>query len=305
MPRQEIETNGLRWVHINKPNDNDLRYLENEHHLDQIVIQAIATPTAHPALEEFSNSIYFVLHFPIIYPTKRHNSSIEIDFVLTSRALITITYQRYSRLEDLWQKCKTDQHIQAQYWRIHSGYILYLVLDRLYQIMIDYEDFIDKELVNLEKEIFSSPRHSLLEKITYVVRDILDFRRIFATQGDVLQLLPPELKRLHGKDTVPRFANLLVTQSRVQRLIDNHKDTVDSLHETYESLIGSRISRIVTVLTLFSGFILPMSLIASIWGMNHQVMPLRDGLYDFWLILGLMFLTGIILFLGFKRARWI
>ena len=80
---------------------------------------------------------------------------------------------------------------------------------------------------------------------------------------------------------------------------------MDVLYETQTSLMADHISQIMRVLTIFSAIILPLSLVTSIWGMNHEVMPLRDGPLAFWLVIALMGLVGVGLLFFFRKKRWL
>ncbi len=297
--------NGLRWVHISQPTQGDHDYIRSLHAFDEIVLDYLAAPTLHPSLEEFGSHVFFILHFPIIFRSDTPNRAVEVDFLLTKDMLITITYQRYGRLDALFQHCQEDERLGKKYFRAHSGYMLYMVLERLYHLMIRDRDYMEKAINKLERAIFSRADEALVEQISQLMRDILDFRRVFGTQSNILTHLPKALRRLLGKSSTPQFTNIVVTHDRIQTLIDNHKETIDALQTTYRSLVDNRISRIVKVLTIFSAIILPMSLLASIWGMNQAYMPLRDGPYDFWIVLGLIFFVGLTLMWGFKRVRWL
>lgn len=305
MSRQEIEMNGLRWIHISQPTPEDYAYVRGLHAFDAIVLDYLASPTLHPSLEEFGSHIFFILHFPIIFRSNTPNRAVEVDFLLTKNTLITFTYERYERLEALFKHCREDEKLHAKYFRAHSGYLLYMVLERLYHLMIRDRDYMEQAINKLEKAIFARADEKLAVQISHLMRDILDFRRVFSTQSNVLTHLPKALRRFLGKSTVPQFTNIIVTHDRIQTLISNHKDTIDSLQTTYRSLVDNRISRIVKVLTVFSAIILPMSLIASVWGMNHTYMPLQDGPYDFWIVIGLMLIVGMTLIWAFKREKWI
>lgn len=305
MPRQEIEAGGLRWVHIHQPTEDDLVFVKNLHPFDEIVLDYLVSPTLHPSLEEFGDHLFFILHFPIIFRSDTPNRAVEVDFLLTKRMLITFTYERYQRLETLFQNCQEEERLRAKYFRTHSGYILFMVLERLYRLMIRDRDYMEKSINKLERAIFRRADERLVERISQLMRDILDFRRVFRTQGNVLMHLPKALRRLFGMSSTPQFTSIIVTHDRIQTLIDNHKDTIDALQTTYRSLVDNRISRIVKVLTIFSAIILPMSLVASLWGMNLQSLPLQDGPYGFLVVLGLMLLVALALIWGFTRARWL
>ncbi|MEK7556906.1 MAG: CorA family divalent cation transporter [Patescibacteria group bacterium] len=305
MARQEIESKGLTWVHITQPTKEDFSFVKNLHPFDDIVLDYLASPTLHPSLEEFGDHIFFILHFPIIFRSHVPNRAVEVDFLLTKNTLVTFTYEHYQRLETLFQNCREDDRLRAKYFRSHSGYILYMVLERLYHLMIRDRDHMEISINKLERAIFSRAEERLVIRISQLIRDILDFRRVFSTQGNVLVHLPKALHRLLGKTATPQFTNIIVTHDRIQTLVNNHKETIDALQTTYRSLVDNRISRILKALTIFSAIILPLSLVASIWGMNHEYMPLRDGPYDFWIVLGLMLLTALVLILGFRRVRWL
>ena len=84
-----------------------------------------------------------------------------------------------------------------------------------------------------------------------------------------------------------------------------NKETLDSLQATYTALVDNRISRIIKVLTIFSATLLPLSLITGIWGMNHAVIPLRDGINDFWIVLGGMATVAGGMLAVFKFSKWL
>ena len=304
MSRAEISIGNIRWVHINQPSADDIAFVRNAHSFDEIVISYISSPTLHPSLEEFGDNVYFILHFPIIYTTDERNKTIEIDFLMTKNTLITFTYEKYERLETLFNRCEQDQALRNTYFRSHSGYILYFILEQLYQAMIRDRDYIEESIDTLEQDVFSTADETLIERISSVARDVLDFRRVFKMQGSVMGLLPQALEKMLGKESIPKFTNIVIAHDRIVQLMDSHKETIDSLQTTNASLVDKKISHIVKTLTIFSAILLPLSLIAGIWGMNHEFIPLRDGPNDFWIVLALMALLTGTLLLIFKRSKW-
>jgi len=114
-----------------------------------------------------------------------------------------------------------------------------------------------------------------------------------------------EGEQFYGHSVGPYFADVLSTEERFENLVENQRETIEMLHHTNESLLSSRISNIMAVLTVFSAIVLPLNLIASIWGMNQQIMPLRDGRYDFWIVVGIMAVLLFVLVLFFKKKRWL
>ena len=81
---------------------------------------------------------------------------------------------------------------------------------------------------------------------------------------------------------------------------------VSDLMQTHLSAASNRLNEVMKVLTMISTVVLPMTLIAGVYGMNfHKGMPELDWEYGYPFALGLMTLTGVGSFALFKWKRWI
>ena len=58
-------------------------------------------------------------------------------------------------------------------------------------------------------------------------------------------------------------------------------------------------------LTVLTAIFLPLNLLAGIFGMNFDFIPLLHRSSGFWVVLGLMMLTGIGLMIYFWRKRYL
>jgi magnesium transporter len=87
-------------------------------------------------------------------------------------------------------------------------------------------------------------------------------------------------------------------------MLENYKEVAEALEETNESVISHRVNDILRVLTSISVIVLPLTLIASIWGMNSHV-PGEQSTTGFWIVIGCMvaILLGMIIY--FKRRGWL
>jgi len=98
--------------------------------------------------------------------------------------------------------------------------------------------------------------------------------------------------------------DIVDAHERIWDMLENYKEVVDSLAETNESVISHRVNDILRVLTSISVIVLPLTLIASIWGMNSGV-PGEQDLTAFWIIVGVMagLLVGMVAY--FRRRGWL
>jgi magnesium transporter len=79
---------------------------------------------------------------------------------------------------------------------------------------------------------------------------------------------------------------------------------VEALEDTNESVISHRVNNILKILTSISVIVLPLTLIASIWGMNVRV-PGEQSIEAFWVIVAVMVGLLVTMLSYFKRRGWL
>jgi len=100
------------------------------------------------------------------------------------------------------------------------------------------------------------------------------------------------------------FDDVVDAHERIWDMLENYKEVVEALEDTNESVLSHRVNDILRVLTSISVIVLPLTLLASIWGMNVGV-PGEQSTTAFWIIVGVMFalLVGMVAY--FRRRGWL
>jgi len=112
-------------------------------------------------------------------------------------------------------------------------------------------------------------------------------------------------KEFFGKINEPYFTDIIGDHIRVWNLLENNKETIESLQQANDSLLSHRTNRIMKIITLFAVIVFPLTLIAAIFGMNTNHLPIVGMRYDFWIILGLMILGMTFMIILFKVKKWL
>ena len=100
------------------------------------------------------------------------------------------------------------------------------------------------------------------------------------------------------------FDDIVDASERVWDLLDNYKEVVEGLESTNESAIQHKQNDVLRILTIFSVTMLPLTLIAGIFGMNVDF-PGEGGRAAFWGILGALVLALIGMFAFFRWRKWL
>ena len=127
------------------------------------------------------------------------------------------------------------------------------------------------KLERLEDDIFEGEHSSeIVRDISNVKQEIINFRQVVRPQRAALKDLEAT-KRYIPDDLEIYFDDINDASERIWDMLENYKEVVEALESTNESVISHRINDTFRVLTAISVIVLPLTLIASIWGMNTKV----------------------------------
>jgi magnesium transporter len=156
------------------------------------------------------------------------------------------------------------------------------------------------KLERLEEDIFENPSAEIARDLSNVKQEIITFRKIVRPQRAALRDLE-RTKRYIPSDLEIYFDDINDAGERIWDMLENYKEVVEGLEGTNESVLSHRVNDVLRVLTAVSVVLLPLTLIASIFGMNVRV-PGEADITAFWVIMGvLVALAGGML--GYFRHR--
>jgi magnesium transporter len=163
---------------------------------------------------------------------------------------------------------------------------------------------IGNKLERLEEDIFEGRSEEVVRDISNSKQEIINFRKIIRPQRAVLSDLERTKQRYLAEDLEVYFDDIVDASERIWDMLENYKEVVEALEDTNESVLSHRVNEVLRVLTAFSVVILPLTLIASLWGMN-VAFPFQGSTTAFWAIIAAMglILGGMVGY--FRRRGWL
>jgi magnesium transporter len=165
---------------------------------------------------------------------------------------------------------------------------------------------IGNKLDALEDDIFEERAEEVVRDISNVKQEIINFRKVIRPQRPVLRDLEKVKQRYLASDLDLEiyFDDIVDAHERIWDMLENYKEVAEALEETNESLISHRLNDILRVLTAISVVILPLTLIASVMGMNTWV-PSEHHEAGFITVLALMAILLVGMVAYFRRRKWL
>ncbi len=103
----------------------------------------------------------------------------------------------------------------------------------------------------------------------------------------------------------PHWQDLKEQAERLQSQADELMDAAQALVNLELNLEAQRTNDVMRVLTVFSAFLLPLTFIAGVYGMNFQNMPELKIPYGYPAALALMAATALGIYLWFRKRGWL
>ncbi len=291
------------WVDCVSPTPAEVRGLMQEFSIDPTIAEEMLLPSYKPKVEQRGSSIYLILHFPSLRGGHKRGEQ-EIDFVLGKHFLITTRYETVGPLHAFAKAFEVSAVLGTGDGK-HGGDLLVSMLSKLYQALIDECDGLGRRLTDIEEHIFQGDERKMVAELSQVGRVIHDFRQSLAPHQEMLKSLEPPALRMFGPDFSYALRNAAAMYERVHHTLENLRDSLQELRETNNSLLSTKQNEIMKTLTVLAFVFLPLSFIASLFGMNARSIPIIGLPGDFWIIVGGMAVIAGSCFVYFKRKEWL
>lgn len=303
-----VEQGGLRWIDIQRPAHAELDWLRRAYHFHPLHLEDVMSKIQRPKLDEREDYIFVVLHWPIYNKITRLTTSSEVDIFVGKNYIITSHAGHLRPLLRLFQQCLDEPEVRARAMGRSSGYLFYRIIDRLVDYCFAPLNKIGTNIEQVEDMIFGDKVRQTVYEISLIRRDIIAFRRTIKPQIAVMASLERRanaLAPLLGSGLDEYFSDLNDHLSKIWDTLEDHRDVIEGLSATNDSLTNTRTNDVVKVLTILSVILLPMTLLSGIYGMNFDVLPLRSHPYGFWITLLAMggIAGGMLAY--FKWRHWI
>ena len=308
LPELIADPSNVIWVDIRGENPDDIPTIKdillNVFNFHYLTVEDCLETRNSPKIEAFPDYFYFIVHgvkpdetSPTNFVTK------ELDGYLGPNYVVTFHVERFRSVKHVKQQLRSSP-VACQRG---AAYLLHQILDQIVDYYLPLLDDYDDAINDLEERVLNL-RHSnseLLEEIMDLRRGVARLKRISHRQLEVLYRMS------HGEFTqipssiLPFFRDVHDHLMRISDLAENYRDLIGGLFEIHFAVIGNKTNDIMKTLAIVSAIILPLTLIAGIYGMNFENMPELHSRYGYAATLAVMIVITILLLIYFWRRGWL
>ena len=308
VPALLADPGNVVWVDIRGEHPDDVPAIKdlllNVFKFHYLTVEDCLETRNQPKIEAFPDYLYLIVHGVKPDETSATNFvTKELDGFLGRNYVVTFHFERFQSIKNVKQQLRTSPFACQR----GAAYLLHQILDQVVDYYMPVVDDFDEAINGLEARVLNLRKSNskILEEIMDLRRSVARLKRISHRQLEVLYRLSHGEFTLIRENVLPFFRDVHDHLMRISDLAEGYRDLVGGLFEIHFAVIGNRTNDVMKTLAVISAIILPLTLIAGIYGMNFENMPELHSQYGYALTLLTMLLITIVLLIYFWRRGWI
>ncbi len=300
-----IHTKNLRWIDVTKPDKADVEYLKKNFNFHPLDYQDIIGDSEHTKIETHLDYTLLVLLFPVYDRGSKEIRPGEVDFFVGKDYIVTVHDGSMYTLVKLVNSVHTEAESRKEHMSKNTGYLLHQILEALFKRSFPILDHISKDMTVIEKNIFHDLSVDMIEDISMMKRNIIDFRRIMKTHHLIIKrLMHKKEAYLNFTDSKNFYNNLLEHSENIWDILEIQKETIEALQDAHVSLAANRLNQTTKVVTVLSALFLPATFVIFVFSMHAPGLPFENRPNGGLIILGISLLSSLVMFFTFKAKKW-
>lgn len=295
----------ITWIDVQNPTKKDIEFIRKQHKFHPIILDELLHTSARSRVEPYEKYLFLTYHLPIYDKNMKSSRKGEVDFLITKDKIITVHYEDLEPLNNFWRRLSNDPHFKEQALGEDTGRLLYFQIEEILFFSQRQLRHIEENVSLLTKELFGGEERKLLENISYLKRDILDYRIISMPQAIILDSLKEVGSKFWNNNLKIYFSDLAGDHLKTMQLLDNFKETVDALEQTNSQLLDAKTNQVMQRFTVLAFLTFPMVIINSFFTvpMIDHLVERSVGLFLAVFALTVFITIGMLIF--FKKKNWL
>jgi magnesium transporter len=289
------------WLGLYEPAGEEFEAVTSEFGLHPLAVEDAIHAHQRPKLEVYDETLLLVLK-PVRYID--HDEVVEIGEIalfVNPEFVISVRHGRPSPLKEVRERLEREPELAVR----GPGAVLYSIVDR---IVDDYESVVEDLMVDIqevEEQVFSQDRHSPAERIYYLEREVLDFRRAVQPLASAVERLATKPFDVVDPELQPYFRDVHDHLLRVSARMDQFRDLLSTALGANLTQISVRQSEDMRKITAWVAIAAVPTATAGIYGMNFDHMPELRWEFGYPAVLLVILSVCVFLYFRFRRAGWL
>jgi magnesium transporter len=298
-------TAGVLWVDVVGLADQDeIQSIAGQFGLHPLAVEDIINTHQRPKVDVYEGYLFVV--FRMVVP----DGSVEgeqVSLVVGDGYVLTFQERPGDSFEPVRSRLR---HGKGRIRQLGADYLGYALIDAAIDGYFPVLETMGETIEQLEEAVVNEPTPQLVEQVHNVKRDLLVLRRAVWPLRELLSTLMRDDSELISDSTQTYLRDAYDHAIQLMDIVETFREIASGLLDVYLSSQSTRLNEVMKVLTIIATIFMPMSFIASLYGMNFDTsspwnMPELAWRFGYFMALGMMAAIGIGFIWWFWRRGWL
>jgi len=297
---ETIKYKVIEWLHITNPVENDFKYILDTYHFHPLDIDDCkSVKSLRPKVDIYIDYYFMNFHFPMFDKTNTFIEVRELKVFWGKNYLITLS-KNHSGIKDLFDSEKNDSKMDVTC----SDILLYNILDKLTKKTQNVVERVEDDVDECGRLIFNKKADKPIRRISITQKNIIALNTMFKPQLPLFSRLQNGSIEGFADNMGDYWGNILDHYQKIWDVIEDCGELIRGYSTTFDSLQVNKTNEVIKILTLISSVLLPITFIASLYGMNIDL-PFQNNINSFGIITFGMISVVLLMAGYFKYKDWI
>jgi magnesium transporter len=294
----------VTWINVDGVSEVEvLRHFGECFGIHPLVLEDILATDQRPKAEDYGDYLYVVVKMLAVEEKTGEIRSEQLSIILGENYVISFQ----EGLEgDVFEPVRVRLNNQKGRLRLAGpDYLLHALLDVIVDNYFLILERLAEKIEVIEDEVIENPTTATVQGIYRLKREMLFLHKAIWPLREVVGGLQRRDSPLIQDATVIYLRDLYDHTVQVVDTMETLRDMLSGMLDIYLSSNSNRLNEVMKVLTIIATIFMPLSFLASLYGMNFKYMPELEWHYGYYALLALMvaIVGGMLIF--FRRKRWL
>lgn len=299
--KQTLTSKGISWADLEHPEPEELAAFVRDVGLTTADAEFIVQEHQRPEITVRDNYLLILTQVPVFDKMSRVTSGVSLYYIVTANGLWTLHYEPISVLNKIIQEFTATPEKQEEYFSDTPLSLTLYVLSQLTASSFRKLNRLNKHIDIAEDAVFGGNERKMVEEISVLTRDVMDFRKIVRPQRSLFHDLPNH--PFISNDTATQWLRLRGQLEKLWDILENLQENVLELGKTNNSLLQYKQNELLRMLTFYSIISIPVLVLLSPYNFHINDRLTTFYFYLYWFIFAALILSLLAIFLRSKIKR--
>lgn len=307
---REIEASGREafvWVGLHEPGEAQMQGVAATFQLHPLSVEDAVQAHQRPKLERYDDTLFLALKTVNYIP---HESALlpreivetgEIMIFVGKNFVVTVRHGEHSGLAQVRKRMDTD----PEQMRLGPFAVMHAIADYVVDRYVEVTNLMESDIDVIEETAFAPGTRTDVEPIYQIKREVVELRRAVAPLSVPFERMQTDYRDLISKEVRRYLRDVADHQTRAAEQIAGYDELLSSLVQAALARVGMQQNTDMRKMSAWAGIIAVPTMIAGIYGMNFDRMPVLHWAFGYPMVVAGMCVISAVLYRAFRRNGWL